>query len=101
MFFSESDSVIAEAKRKCTVCPVREECATLGENEDFGVWGGMTPDEMRRAKRFRVLLREEMINTRIRRMQADNVSISAMARELGLPRKTLADRLRKVTALAA
>lgn len=100
-WFSESESAITEAKQGCARCPVREECATLGENEDFGVWGGMTPDEMRREKRFRVLLREEVINSRIRQMSADSVSVSAMARELGLPRKTLADRLRKLTALAA
>ncbi len=100
-FFSEAPALIEEAKSQCNGCPVREECAELGENAEYGVWGGMTPDEIRRANRFRVMVREELINSRIRRMHAANVPISAMVRELSIPRKTLADRLRKLTTLAA
>lgn len=101
MWFSEGEREIGEVKAVCASCPVREECASLGENEDFGVWGGMTPVERRAAKRFRLLVREEVLNARIRRMQADGLSNSAMARELGIPRKTLTDRLAKAAALAA
>ena len=101
LWFSEKAEDIAQAKEACGFCPVRTEWAGLGEEEESGVWGGMTWDEIRSAKRFRVVLLEELTNARIRSMTADNMSISAMARELGIPRKTLADRLRRLTGLAA
>jgi len=101
LWFSEKAEDIAQAKEACGFCPVRAECAELGEEEEFGVWGGMTSDEIRSAKRFRLVMLEEWTNSKIRSMQASGVSISAMARELGMPRKTLADRLRRMTGLAA
>lgn len=101
MWFSEDAEKVREAKHACDSCPTREECAVLGEDEEFGIWGGMTPEDRRASKRFRLLLLEEQVNARIRRMQAEGASISAMARELGIPRKTLADRLRRMTSLAA
>jgi transcriptional regulator of acetoin/glycerol metabolism len=100
-WFSEAPEKVAKAKAGCDECPVRNDCAELGENEEFGVWGGMTPSERQEARRFRVIMLEEMNNAHIRRMHAEGNSISAMARELGIPRKTLADRLRKLTGLAA
>ena len=101
LWFSERAEDIAQAKEACGFCPVRTECAELGKNEEFGVWGGMTPEERRTAQRFLVIMVEEMNNARIRRMHAEGISISAMARELSIPRKTLADRLRRMTGLAA
>jgi AraC-like DNA-binding protein len=101
LWFSENPKFIAEAKEACDACPVRDECAELGENEEFGIYGGMTPDDRRSAKRFRVIMLEELTNSRIKNMHGQGVSISAMARELGMPRKTLADRLRRITDLAA
>ncbi|MEU3618812.1 WhiB family transcriptional regulator [Streptomyces sp. NPDC006872] len=100
-YFSESPAVITAAKAECQNCPVQDECAELGQNEAYGVWGGMTPEERTKARHFREILFEELVNSRIRRMQKGGASISAMARELGLPRKTLADRLRRLTELAA
>ncbi|MGW6571635.1 WhiB family transcriptional regulator [Streptomyces sp. NPDC054945] len=100
-WFSEKAVDADRAKEACGFCPVRAECAELGENEEFGIWGGQTPDDRITAKRLRVLILEETINTRIRIMQQEKKSISAMARELGLPRKTLADRLRRLAGLAA
>nr|WP_326827326.1 WhiB family transcriptional regulator [Streptomyces sp. NBC_01751] len=91
-------SEIEQAKEACGFCPDRIECAALGEDEEHGVWGGLDPEGRRRAKRFRVILLEERLNSRIRSMTADGVSISAMARELEIPRKTLADRLRRMAA---
>lgn len=46
------------AKRVCAVCPVVDECLddALSRNEQFGVWGGLTPDERRRL-RWRVTRR--------------------------------------------
>ncbi|MFD6970574.1 WhiB family transcriptional regulator [Streptomyces sp. NPDC059949] len=101
IWFSESATDANQAKEACGFCPVRGECAELGENEEFGIWGGQSPDDRIAAKRFRLTLLEETINFRIRIMQEAGTSISAMARELGLPRKTLADRLRRMTGLAA
>ncbi len=41
----------AEAKAVCAVCTVTAECLADGErSKDFGVWGGLNPDE-RRARR--------------------------------------------------
>ncbi|MBK3559332.1 WhiB family transcriptional regulator [Streptomyces sp. MBT56] len=101
IWFSERAQEIAEAKRACGFCPVRAECVKLGENEEFGVWGGMTAEEIRHAKRLRAAQLEEQVNGRIFLMQKAGMSVSAMARELGIARKTLADRLNKKTAIAA
>lgn len=32
-------------KLACEVCPVRSRCARDGEDEEFGLWGGLTPRE--------------------------------------------------------
>lgn len=101
LWFSERAEDVAQAKETCGFCPVREECSQLGDNEEYGVWGGMTPEELRRAKRFRALLLEERENAQISLMHRAGTSISAIARELGMPRKTVADRLRKMVGLAA
>lgn len=100
-WFSEAEEAVTEAKLACERCPVQRQCADLGEDEEAGIWGGMTPEDRRVAKRFRFLVAEEVMNRRIREMQADGASISAIARELDVPRKTLADRVRRLTGLAA
>lgn len=100
-WFSERAQEIAEAKHACGFCPVRDECAKLGENEEFGIWGGMTAEEIRHAKRLRAIQLEGRVNAQILLMQEAGMSVSAMARELGIARKTLADRLNKKTPIAA
>ena len=45
---------VTVAKAQCSGCPVREQCLAFGLDEEFGVWGGTTPDE-------RKALREEQI----------------------------------------
>lgn len=100
-WFSEVPAEIQAAKEACGFCPVREECAQLGEDEEYGVWGGQSFEDRRAAKRFRVIMLEELVNTKIRSLHKGGMSISGMARELGIPRKTLADRLRRLTDLAA
>jgi WhiB family transcriptional regulator, redox-sensing transcriptional regulator len=44
---------IAEAKTVCRRCPVVSDCLTwaLESGQDAGVWGGMSEDERRAAKR--------------------------------------------------
>lgn len=99
-WFSEISTEVMQAKEACGFCPVRYDCAELGEDEEFGVWGGMSPDDRRAAKRFRVIMLEELVNAKIRNMATEGRSISGMARELNMPRKTLADRLRRLTQAA-
>jgi WhiB family redox-sensing transcriptional regulator len=43
------------AKEKCLVCPVRTECLkyALDDGQDYGIWGGLTPDERTKLKNMR------------------------------------------------
>ncbi|MCB5179543.1 WhiB family transcriptional regulator [Streptomyces antimicrobicus] len=100
-WFSKRSTEIREAKEACGHCPVRPECAELGQDEEFGIWGGLGPDDRAAEKRLQLISLEAMINSRIRIMQAEGMSISAMARELDMPRTTLVRRLRRATGLAA
>jgi len=34
-------------KLVCAACPVREECAEAGAEEEYGLWGGQTPKDRR------------------------------------------------------
>lgn len=40
------------ARMVCNVCPVREKCEMLGTEEEFGMWGGMTPLERTRRSSY-------------------------------------------------
>lgn len=100
-WFSEISTEVHQAKEACGFCPVRAECAELGEDEEFGVWGGLAPGDRRAAKRLRVVNIEQRLNAQVKAMMTEGMSISAMARQLAIPRKTLADRLRRMTTLAA
>lgn len=53
-FFPEKGGSTREAKRICSACPVREECLeyALANDERFGIWGGLSERERRRAKRL-------------------------------------------------
>lgn len=53
-FFPEKGGSTREAKRVCGACPVREECLdyALANDERFGIWGGLSERERRRAKRL-------------------------------------------------
>ncbi|MEB3031767.1 WhiB family transcriptional regulator [[Mycobacterium] nativiensis] len=58
VFFPERDDAdptpraekVATAKAICALCPVRDEClqAALDNDEEFGVWGGLTKAERNR-----------------------------------------------------
>ncbi len=52
-FFPEKGGSTREAKRICAACPVRVECLdyALRNDERFGIWGGLSERERRRAKR--------------------------------------------------
>ncbi len=52
-FFPEKGGSTREAKRVCTSCEVRSECLeyALGNDERFGIWGGLSERERRKLKR--------------------------------------------------
>jgi WhiB family redox-sensing transcriptional regulator len=54
MFPHPTDEVgVAAAKATCAVCPVQPECLdrAIATGEQHGVWGGMTEEERRNARR--------------------------------------------------
>ncbi|WP_175483860.1 WhiB family transcriptional regulator [Modestobacter sp. DSM 44400] len=52
-FFPEKGGSTREAKKICTGCEVRSECLeyALGNDERFGIWGGLSERERRRLRR--------------------------------------------------
>lgn len=52
-FFPEKGGSTREAKRICTRCEVKAECLefALEHDERFGIWGGLSERERRKAKR--------------------------------------------------
>lgn len=54
-FFPEKGGSTREAKRICADCPVAEPCLeyALEHDERFGIWGGLSERERRRARRLR------------------------------------------------
>ncbi len=52
-FFPEKGGSTRDAKRICTSCDVRGECLeyALGNDERFGIWGGLSERERRKLKR--------------------------------------------------
>jgi WhiB family redox-sensing transcriptional regulator len=55
-FFPEKGGSTREAKRICVGCEVKAECLeyALGQDERFGIWGGLSERERRRLKRMAV-----------------------------------------------
>lgn len=37
------------ARELCGRCPVVAECAEVGQAEDYGIWGGLSPGQRRRS----------------------------------------------------
>jgi WhiB family redox-sensing transcriptional regulator len=54
LWFPEPDEDDRAAKLICGWCPVRSECLAwaMDANEPYGIYGGLTPDERRRARRL-------------------------------------------------
>jgi len=67
LFFSDKQEDIDAAKQICRACVVREECLETALTSADGlyppaVWGGMSPRELKRLRRQRVLAkRSDMI----------------------------------------
>lgn len=51
-FFPDKGGSSLEAKRICGLCDVKPECLqyALGNNEGFGIWGGLSERERRKLK---------------------------------------------------
>ncbi|MGL5934472.1 MAG: WhiB family transcriptional regulator, partial [Cetobacterium sp.] len=54
-FAERGDQPAREAKRICYDCPVREPCTeyAVTAREEHGIWGGLTPRELRRLRTAR------------------------------------------------
>jgi len=59
LFFPPRGDPAADARRICDRCPVRTECLAyaLVAGEEFGIWGGLDPDERKNLARRRKRLR--------------------------------------------
>ncbi len=49
-FFANKPAQQWEAKKLCNICPVKKECLkwALDNKQIWGIWGGLTPEQMRR-----------------------------------------------------
>lgn len=80
----------AEAVALCKSCPFRADCAASGLSEEFGVWGGMEPENLSRQRVVRARLRSELIaerqrtHARILAMTEDGLSKSEIVDALGV-----------------
>ena len=50
-----------KAKALCARCPVRKECLEMGMTQEFGIWGGTTPGERVRARRYQKAVRVDRL----------------------------------------
>ena len=53
LFFSDHKlTVVREAKQVCAGCSVKQQCLSHAmKHDEYGVWGGMTANERRKARR--------------------------------------------------
>lgn len=56
VFFPEKGGSTREAKKVCSSCEVQAECLeyALGNEERFGIWGGLSERERRKLKKRKV-----------------------------------------------
>ena len=54
LFFGLTDRLVTEARAVCAGCPVQAECLSyaMDNEEQFGVWGGLTVRERRALRRW-------------------------------------------------
>ncbi|MDG9711122.1 WhiB family transcriptional regulator [Streptomyces sp. DH10] len=101
LWFSETPLGVEFAKAACRAeCSLLNVCAELGQNEPHGVWGGTSPSERREAALERRAADENKLNEQISAFLADGMSVRAMSSILGIPRKTLADRINRLELVA-
>ena len=47
----EATYLMRKAKALCDECPVQAECLEAGMDEEYGIWGGLSPKQRRRLKK--------------------------------------------------
>ena len=52
LMFSELKSKVARMKAICVECPVQVKCLDFGMSNEFGIFGGMTPEERSQIRRL-------------------------------------------------
>ena len=67
LFFEDDHlTIVRKAKAVCTTCPVIDQCLMYAmDNNEFGVWGGMTANERKNYRR-REKRRGQMTPTAVR-----------------------------------
>lgn len=101
LFYSDYPSAVKRAKAICATCPVREACLKQGMDEEFGVWGGLSPEDRAGLRRHRDTVkaqeasaqsRAEAAQERLeeaRRLYANGLSRREIAERLGITYKAL------------
>jgi len=50
--FKLKKMAIETAREICMRCPVMDKCLKVGMFEEYGIWGGTTPEQRRRIRRY-------------------------------------------------
>lgn len=74
VFFTDTVEKVQQAKSLCRICTVRKSCLDLAirENQPYGVWGGLTPQER---KRYREEMADDTLIT-IRQFALELIKIT-------------------------
>jgi len=56
LFFPGRGEPTAQVKAICAGCPVRDDCAEYGRDEQYGIWGGLSGRQLREGRRRRVTI---------------------------------------------
>ncbi len=80
-FYTDDAAERRAAKAVCSDCPVQETCLdfALENDEQFGVWGGMTPSERARERQRRAAVVAATAKTEAELARQDNQSEQAAA----------------------
>ncbi|MFB7185233.1 WhiB family transcriptional regulator [Streptomyces sp. NPDC056230] len=95
LWFSEASKDVLTAKAECALCPAFEACRELGADEPFGVWGGQSAKDRDSQNSASDAERDAELNGRIVAFLRDGMSVRALANVLDMPRRTLADRIKR------
>lgn len=90
-FYDETKAGIKAAKAVCGSCPVASICLGYAiDNEDYGVWGGMTPAERAklRTKKF-VSQEDRQVAARLRERLDQGIKTIEIAAEFGVTERTI------------
>ena len=97
-FFPEKGRSTAEPKKVCMRCPVRVQCLeyALRNDENFGIWGGLSSTERNRLKRKQgdkaptaSQLRKQERDKRIVQMRRSGLDVIEIAERVGVSDKTV------------